>query len=319
MALTISLHPLVIINVSDHYTRQIVRTSGQTKRVFGALLGIQSGRNVEIYNSFELVYNDQSKSLDLQFLTEKEKQMKTVFPNYDLLGWYSTGKQIEDSDLDLNKQILEFNESPLYLLIDPAIGPAQAHQKDLPITIFETEMKAVNDKMITVFTKAPFKIETVEAERIAVDHIAHVSSTGSGEGALISHLGGMQNAIQMLHLRIKIILEFVKATKEGKIPMDHALLRRIASMTQLLPTMNTPAFREDFLREYNDTLLVTYLASITKGTNALNELIDKHNMAQDHQHRGRGGWGGMMGGMGMMGMGGMGMMGMAGGLIPGMF
>jgi len=236
--------------------------------------------------------------------------VKTVFPKFDFLGWYSTGSHVEDSDMDLNRQIYEFNESPLYLLLDPSTGPTVAHNKELPISIFETELRMVNNIPNFVFTKTPFKIETVQAERISIDHIAHVSSTGSGEGsALIAHLGGMHNAINMLHIRIKIILQFIESTKKGTIPKDHSLLRQISSMTQLLPCMNTPAFREDFLREYNDTLLVTYLATITKGTNSLNDLIEKFNVSQEYPHRSRGGWGGMGMGM-MMGMGGMGMMGL---------
>jgi len=306
MALNISLHPLVIINISDHYTRQVVRFPNKLKRVFGALLGIQTGRTIEVFHSFELVYNDEQKAIDTAYFAEKENQMKTVFPKYDVLGWYSTGHEVLPIDLELNKQILQFNESPLFLLLDPAPSAA-SRGKDLPISIFETELKIVKDVPQFFFTKIAFKIETMQAERIAVDHIAHVSSSGAEGSALISHMNGMYNAINMLHLRIKTILEFIQATKKGTIPVDHSLLRKIASMTQLLPCMDSPAFQENFLREYNDTLLVTYLATITKGTNTLNELIDKFSTAQD-RHRSRGHGGGMGGMMGMgMSYGGMGM------------
>jgi hypothetical protein len=37
--LTISLHPLVIINISDHSTRTRALNSGRPKRVLGVLLG----------------------------------------------------------------------------------------------------------------------------------------------------------------------------------------------------------------------------------------------------------------------------------------
>jgi len=286
--LNIALHPLVIINISDHYTRQRVRSHSTSTRVFGALLGVQSGRRVEIFNSFELATTAQG--LDTQYFAQKQEQIKAVFPNYDVLGWYSTGSEVLPTDLDLNKQVLQFNESPLYLLLDASIPTT--HGRELPITIFESELRIVNDVPAMIFSKAPYKIETGEAERISVDHIAHVSPTGGSEGSiLIAHLGGMQNAINMLHIRIKIILSFIEATQRGEVAPDHALLRQIASMTQLLPCINNNLFRESFLREYNDTLLVTYLASITKGTNGINELIDKFNLTYDRQRRSRGfGW-----------------------------
>lgn len=52
----IVLHPLVILNVTDHFTRQRVNNDAP-QRVLGALLGIQQGRRVEIHTSFELVYD----------------------------------------------------------------------------------------------------------------------------------------------------------------------------------------------------------------------------------------------------------------------
>jgi COP9 signalosome complex subunit 6 len=48
-------------------------------------------------------------------------------------------------------------------------------------------------------------------------------------------------------------------------------------------------------QEYNDALLVTYLASITKGTSLTNELVDRYNVAYDRQGQRRGrGFGGFM-------------------------
>jgi len=309
--LNISLHPLVIINITDHYTRQFVRSDGKITRVFGALVGIQAGRNVEIYNSFELIYLDGPKALDMQFFVEREAQMKTVFKNYDVLGWYSTGSQVLPSDLELNRQVFQLNESPLFMILDPLAGllVSEREGKELPISIFETEVKVVNDTPTFVFAKTTFKIETVQAERIAVDHIAHASS---GDSALITQLDGMHNAINMLHIRIKILLQFLEATKKGTIPTDHALLRKIASIIQFLPCMDTAEFHESFLKEYNDTLLVAYLSTITKGTNTLNDLIEKFSMAQTRGHSrfpfGMGMGMGMGPGMGMMGLMGMGML-----------
>ena len=53
------LHPLVLVNVSDHYTRMKAQLSPgeEPDRVLGCLLGFQTGnREVEICNSFEVKY-----------------------------------------------------------------------------------------------------------------------------------------------------------------------------------------------------------------------------------------------------------------------
>jgi len=289
--LNVQLHPLVIINISDHFTRQRVVTKSPNviPRVLGAVLGIQSGRNIEILNSFEFVFSTTNNviTIDLDYLRKKQEQFRKVFPALDFLGWYSTSSEATADDIEIHKQILEFNESPLYLVLDTA---ATHHSREIPITIYESELHMIQDSPTLVFVRIQnWKIETQDSERIATDHVAHVSPPGLTDASqLTSHLLGIHNAIKMLSIRITIILKFLQAIKKEEIPKDHGLLRQIASLTDLLPAANSDKFREDFLTEYNDTLLVAYLATITKGTNATNELIDKFNTTYDRQNRRRG-------------------------------
>ena len=53
-ALQLTLHPLVIINISDHFTRGRCQSDAAAPRVFGVLIGAQTGRHIEIANSFEV-------------------------------------------------------------------------------------------------------------------------------------------------------------------------------------------------------------------------------------------------------------------------
>jgi len=287
--LSISLHPLVVINMSDHWTRTKVQQRQDNPRVIGAFLGLQNGRQIEICNSFELVFSvvDGTIVIDQTYLHKKQEQFKKVFPTYDFLGWYSTGNQVQNADVAIHKQIMEINESPLYLLMDaPAcLKPAT---KDLPITIFESELHMVEDNPTLLFVKIPYKIETGEAERISVDHIAKVTPTGGEGSSLSGHLMHTHNAISMLNMRIKILVNFLEATKGGKTPKDHALLRRISMLTSQLPAIDNDAFRHEFINEYNDALLVTYLATVTKGSSGINELLDKFSIVNDRQSRRRG-------------------------------
>jgi len=68
-------------------------------------------------------------------------------------------------------------------------------------------------------------------------------------------------------------------------------------MCHRLPTMDSEQFTEDFLGEYNDALLVTYLSTITKGTHMIGDVVDKFNstFAGSGGRRGGGMGGGMMG------------------------
>jgi hypothetical protein len=47
---------------------------------------------------------------------------------------------------------------------------------------------------------------------------------------------------------------------KGELPIDHSLLRQVSSLVRRLPAIDSAQFQEEFLTEYNDTLLMTYLA-----------------------------------------------------------
>ncbi len=80
-ALTVLLHPLVLIHISDHYTRLKFQTGQENPRVIGALLGTQTGRTVEVATAWELLWKAQEGNvqIDQQFLLTKSEQCKLVF------------------------------------------------------------------------------------------------------------------------------------------------------------------------------------------------------------------------------------------------
>ena len=87
-SVSLSLHPLVIMNISEHWTRTKAQRGAATNDVFGALIGRQSGRNIEIMNSFELDFQriDSQVVIDRDYYDLKESQFKQVFSDMDFLG-----------------------------------------------------------------------------------------------------------------------------------------------------------------------------------------------------------------------------------------
>ncbi|XP_030510700.2 COP9 signalosome complex subunit 6a [Cannabis sativa] len=316
--LTFKLHPLVIVNISDHYTRVKSQMqpphlssechannnananaassdaapssssppSSTPPRVYGCVIGVQRGRTVEIFNSFELLYDSTTNSLDRAFLEKKQELYKKVFPNFYVLGWYSTGSDAQESDMNIHKALMDINESPLYVLLNPSINHAQ---KDLPVTIFESELHVIDGIPQLIFVRSSYTIETVEAERISVDHVAHLKPSDGGSAAtqLAAHLTGTHSAIKMLNSRIRVLHHYLLSMQKGEIPCENSLLRQVSSLLRRLPAIESGKFLDDFLMEYNDTLLITYLAMFTNCSSAMNELVDKFNTSYDrHSRRG---------------------------------
>ncbi|CAI0396964.1 unnamed protein product [Linum tenue] len=296
--LTFKLHPLVMVNISDHYTRvksqmnppggdsAAVKAPAPPPRVYGCVIGVQRGRTVEIFNSFELLYDSATDSLDRAFLLKKQELYKKVFPNFYVLGWYSTGSDAEESDMHIHKALMDINESPVYVLLNPAINHAQ---KDLPVTIYESEMHVIDGIPQLIFVNSSYTIETVEAERISVDHVAHLKPSDGGSAAtqLAAHLTSIHSAIKMLNSRIRVLHHYLVAMQKGEIPYENSLLRQVSSLLRRLPAIESEKFQDDFLMEYSDTLLITYLAMFTNCSSTMNELVEKFNTAYDrHSRRG---------------------------------
>lgn len=104
--------------------------------------------------------------------------VKQVFPTYEVLGWYSTGEQPTEEDMHIHRQLFLYNENPLFLQLSP-----DAHSgKDLPLTIYESANEITDNQQVTVFIRAPYKVETGEAERVAVDHV-NKPTAGSADSA----------------------------------------------------------------------------------------------------------------------------------------
>jgi len=154
------------------------------------------------------------------------------------------------------------------------------------MSIMESVVKIVDAKPVTSFNTLPYSITTTEIERIAVDHVARDS--GGVVSQFAAHCETLHQSIKMLHLRITILKNYLEAVKAGTLPVDQSVLRDINSVCQQLPAIESGEFNEAFFTEYNDTLLLTYMAAIAKASSATNEMLEKFNTTQDRSFRKRG-------------------------------
>jgi len=283
--LEIFVHPLVVINISDHFTRD--KCVNKNPRVFGVLLGQQEGRRIEISNSFEMLISE--GKVDHEFMNERQDQFFRVYEkeSCEILGWYATGQKVGENDIQIHEQMEAFNEAPLFLLLDNEPKPRLLNnQGELSMSIFESSVRIVNNKPVTSFSQLKYSIATTEIERIAVDHVAH--DTAGVKSQLAAHAGSLYQSIKMLHVRISILKEYLDDVKTGKLAVDQSVLRALNSICNQLPAIDSNEFNEAFFTEYNDTLLLTYLAAISKASSAQNEMLEKFNTTQDKQFRKRG-------------------------------
>lgn len=282
-SVTLSLHPLVIMNIAEHYTRVRVQTS-HANPVYGVLLGKIKGRHVELCNTFEFkLANDTaamttspSVTIDMDFLTKKLELIRQVHPDLDFTGWYTVESKDWNPSImsSFYAQLCSLNESPLLLRLDP-VGVSN----ELPLHVYET---IVDLGTKIDFIEIPYTLITEEAERIGIDHVARYSVTdGTSDTSIVSDQIAIQyNAIRLLYQRMLLLLEYVRAVKQGQLERNDDLLREIGSLCQRLPIINTDdnnnqLFREDFDIQQSDVALLALLACCTQEISTLNDYLSK--------------------------------------------
>ncbi|PCH33363.1 hypothetical protein WOLCODRAFT_93367 [Wolfiporia cocos MD-104 SS10] len=312
--LSIALHPLPILNISEHLTRRKLQTKSQLPFVLGALLGTQNGREVEIVNTFELAVGEDGATVDQAFLIDRKEQYKQVFPSLEFIGWYTVAQRPTAQHIALHEQFVPYSSTPLLLILQPSTvfaAPSTISAQTLPFKAYEPTIEIRDRKTRSVFIEAPYSVETGEAERIAVDWTA---KGGEGDNSLESQLHSQRAAVKMLHDRIVLLVKYLTEVLAGQAVKDHATLRSLSALVASLPASEHQGFREEFETEYEDVQLTAYLAALTKSTSLLNDLVDKHIiLTATREERGTGGprrrgmGFGMGPSFGMMGIGPVGM------------
>ena len=310
------LHPLVLINVSDHHTRvaaQLDPGESSVERVMGCLLGFQTGtREVEICTSFEVATTRDAATdapgLDASYLSDQLARYKQVFPKFELVGWYATGAGVDtERDAPIHRSLAHLNENPVFLLFDPrretkasAETTTTTTRSSLPVTLYES-CTGVNSGF--AFRETAFVVETVEAERVSVDHVARASDEEKGAaGALAAHAHGLGSAVRMLETRLAAIVQYLKEVEGGHQPPDRAILRAAAAAAAAAERMRAAhapppqpqsggettrrgnvdsAFERDFAREMGDADAAQYLGLVTKAAADFEQFARRHAAVHD--------------------------------------
>ncbi|GMK59317.1 hypothetical protein CspeluHIS016_0703320 [Cutaneotrichosporon spelunceum] len=271
--LSINLHPLAILNISDHYTR--VKCTGATVKTLGAILGTQNGRDVSMQNSFELTLNeDDDTKFDAAFLATRRELFSQTFPALSVVGWYTIGAAPTPADVAIHEQFMNANESgpSFFVLFNPDIPDGV---KTLPFSVYEAALEG--ESTAGKFVRLECGIETGEAERIAVDAVSKDASGEADQTGEVPSLTMQRNAIAMLYDRALVLLKYVSGVADGTAKPDHDILRQISALVATLPVMDVNELHTELETEYNDVQLIEYLTTLLQQLEAFADYTDKHH------------------------------------------
>ncbi|VDO42893.1 unnamed protein product [Haemonchus placei] len=276
-----SLHPLVIINLSEHWTRMRAQSRDKTaQKVYGAILGKVDEGHVEMVNSFELrmFTLDGHVRFNEEFLRQRLSQYKEVFPELEAVGWYCTGQdELEQDEILLQSLFAVAIDSPLLVKLNPTID-SQAKRK-VPVKVYysrETPLVSSGHELVEV----DWTLISEQSERIGIDHIARLSQAGDDGAVSIEgkQMRAASSAVGMLLDRIEIICNYLKGVEEGRFPPNEEIIREANKICQRLPLLKPADFDEGFKAQERDARAAMLLARMTEICGTLSSLQTKTNI-----------------------------------------
>eukprot|EP01038_Epipyxis_sp_PR26KG_P010208 gene10208-13735_t len=278
----IGIHPLVIAAASDHYTRVLVGGSklAVDAPIYGLIFGTVSvnkinEQKISLCEGTETPYQYADGKLLLN-PTEIDKKVKLwleVYPNFQLLGWYTVNQELRETDLIYHNFITGFiKSSPLILLVEK--NP-ERYSKRLPVSVFCVEQASTSQ----IFVQQQFHLESSLMEQLSMDQIIK-SVPVQGLSSLEVQNQSLLTSLMTLDEKIGILLTFLEDTRSKKIETNHNLLRSVSKICMNIPAMNeNNMIKNSFHNSISDGLLIACLGAMTKTTSALSELSLNYNVA----------------------------------------
>lgn len=185
-SLTVHLHPLVLLTITDYITRHTSRQ--QPDPIIGAVIGQQNGRNITLEHAYECktANRDGALAMDVEWFQERLEQYKDVHkaPALDLVALFMLGSvegpAAVHAGVIQQVQQITGTDSVMLLLFHPEMVNELQGGK-LPVTLYETVQEAEGGDAALQFRELGFEVETGEAEMIGVDFVA----TGGGNATAV--------------------------------------------------------------------------------------------------------------------------------------
>ena len=249
-------------------------------------------------------------ALDIEYHRNMLELHLRVSPKDVLIGWYSTGAGITDTDALIHVRAQLRAAARLFAAVfseraDVGALPVRACVRQdfygrecvAPVhlavdTGFVDEAHAVRawvgspvslgDAVVgTAFTELPVEHKFADAERAGLTAMASAQSAavGADGGAaaapspLPNDLAALEASVARLQAMLEVSHAYVDGVVEGRLKPNNAIGRFLADTVAAVPRMSRDSFDRLFNDSVQDVLLVMYLSNLTRTQLALAERL----------------------------------------------
>lgn len=253
-SLSLSVHPIVILNISEFFNR--MRVNFGSKRVFGGLVGEQHSNRIELFSIFEFLMTENGE-LDQNFLDQRRKISEQLYPNYDFLGFFSTNieETPDDQDKKVYSTLVELGvASPVNIVLCSDLK----NKDTLPLKAYSY------DKEKDAFQKIDIEISGYESERICLDTITKHGGAQNQNSQLVQNQNTLHDALKMLKNNLQGVRDLIKDPKNRKNPR---FVELVDDIMKNYPNLNTQENNNNLQKSFTEMLL---LANTTSSSLTIN-------------------------------------------------
>ncbi|EFC38312.1 predicted protein [Naegleria gruberi] len=258
---TYKLHPLVMLNILDHYQR--VAFNSKTD-IIGCLFGeFREGGYFEIKNTIPLKFTENTTDIDVSYYKKMESLHHRVYSNDTLIGFYT----ISTSKTTVDKQIYQsFSDNIMKspLVLDCTINVPQGNETVTGRLIdfkgyMNRELKFKDKVVGTLFEQVRVEYIMTDNEKLSMNYL-------QTNKYLQSNIV-LQQTIQQLKKDLEEIGKYLQSSNKKNFELYHFLL----SSFQLLKPVDD--FDKTIGQHNKDLQMIVYLSHLLQQNLKINEQL----------------------------------------------
>lgn len=241
---------------------------------------VQSGGVVEITNCFAVPHCD-SKSevgaLDMGFHREMVQLHQKANPNEVVVGWYSTGHQIDKQSVFYhNFYWRELQQPPILLTLDTELKDKDSMDLRAYIGHPLTFSESMETSLGSSFQRLELSVHPFDSERLGLDLLLRPASSDSPLSTRTTLLSDLDSLRENFHRVLELlddVIDYVDKVIAGTVPANPKIGRFLEKTVSALPQINPEGFHQMFNNSLQDILMVVYLANLTRTQLAISESL----------------------------------------------
>lgn len=291
---TVYIHPIVLLSISDHYTRlqhnkNNTNNSKVVTQLFGILFGTcnnspnNNNNNIAIFDCIDVLYGyDEQLHNDIELY-------QTCLSNYNIVGYYTNNN---DNDNTHHYNIVQQLHNKKYLNNDYII---KIQVNDLQQVIYDNSTDELSFNILShkladgSLTKLNYTLQLDDTERIVCLNNTLQSSNDNHTSQIINHYDTVQQSVNTLSSKLRSILQYIQNTQQDSnkqlTPEDIDILNQLQSVTQQSLVNDKQSLDNGYYSNMCDLLSLQCISEMTQGMSHIYDVNDKFTATHNSLNR----------------------------------